>query len=288
MGRRAVAAVVAIAALTLASACGRHAGNDAGGRVEVVAGFYPLAEAAARVGGDAVEVTNLTPAGVEPHDLELTPKQVDRILDADLVLYAGKGFQPAVAKAAARSDGTRVDLLGDRTDPHFWLDPTQLAAAVERIERALAEADPPHRQTYGDNASTYTAELHALDAELAAGLARCERTELVTTHAAFSYLADRYHLTQIAIAAASPEAEPSAARLAELSDMIRAHRVTTVFSESLVSPRVAQALAREAGVTTGVLDPIEGLTKDEVRAGDDYATVMRRNLAALRTALGCS
>jgi hypothetical protein len=155
-------------------------------------------------------------------------------------------------------------------------------------ERALADADPSHRQTYEDNASTYTAELRALDAELAAGLAHCERTELVTTHAAFSYLADRYHLTQIAIAASSPEAEPSAARLAELSDTIHAHHVTTVFSESLVSPKVAQALAREAGVTTGVLDPIEGLTRDEVRAGDDYATVMRRNLAALRTALACS
>jgi zinc transport system substrate-binding protein len=293
---RRILAVAAVAAAVLASAtgaCGRSSGpRDGGGSVDVVAGFYPLAEAASRVGGDRVSVQNLTPAGVEPHDLELKPSQVDALEDADVVVYVGGGFQPAVAKVATRRGAGSVDALeaaaGGDEDPHFWLDPTRLASAVDAIAAALGEVDPAGRATFEANAAAYRAELATLDDELSAGLANCERRELVTSHAAFSYLAKRYDLTQLAIAALSPSAEPSAARLAELSSAIKAHHATTVFSEELVSPRVAEALAREAGVKTAVLSPLEGLTKSEQAAGDDYASVMRRNLAALRTALGCT
>lgn len=292
MRRLLVCLVVATAAL---AGCGDGGGGDEE-TVTVVASFYPLAEAAERVGGHDVEVANLTPAGTEPHDLELTPDQVDAIEDADVVLYVGGGFQPAVEDVAERRGEGSVDVLagldleeGDdgELDPHFWLDPTLLARAVDAVEEALGDAEPQARPEFEANADDYRDDLAGLDEELKAALAGCRRRDVVTSHAAFSYLARRYDLVQVPIAGLSPEAEPNPARLAELTDLIGDRGVTTVFYESLVSPDVAETLAREAGVDTAVLDPIEGLSEADVEAGGDYATVMRRNLAALRTALAC-
>lgn len=316
-----VASVAVMAVLGVAG-CG-STGNpetSADDRVEVVASFYPLAEAAAAVGGDAVRVTNLTPAGTEPHDLELTPRQVDRLQDADLVLYLGQGFQPAIEETAERRKGRAVDVLadlpldegavaldehgeddhgegqgvsaengkGDALDPHFWLDPKLMAASVDQIEAALADAAPEHAKAFAVNAARYREKLSQLDKDFEQGLGECERRKVVVSHAAFHYLAERYKLEQHALAGLSPEAEPSPARLAELSDLIRDDGVTTVFYETLVAPDVAETLAREAGVKTAVLNPLEGLTSADVDAGKDYAAVMRDNLAALRGALGCS
>jgi zinc transport system substrate-binding protein len=278
-------------------ACGDGAGRDAdrggGDVIDVVAGFYPLAEAAGRVGGEAVEVRNLTPVGVEPHDLELSPRQVDAVVDADVVLYLGGGFQPALAKVASRRDDGAVDLLAggagaEKRDPHFWLDPTQLADASDAVADALSAVAPEHEASFRANAASYRSDLVALDEEIARGLSRCERHDLVTAHAAFGAFARRYGLTAVAVTGLSPGAEPAAARLADLADLVRDRGVTTVFAEQLVSPEVAEALGREANVDVAVLDPIEGLGKADVAARADYRTVMRRNLATLRTALGCT
>jgi zinc transport system substrate-binding protein len=275
-------------------------GDEGGGEetVTVVASFYPLAEAAGRVGGHDVEVRNLTPAGQEPHDLELTPDQVDAIEDADLVLYVGGDFQPAVQEVAGRRDRGAVDLLaevapegagdGDEVDPHFWLDPTLLIRAVDVIEDALAAASPVAAGEFRSNAAAYREDLEELDGDFRAGLASCPRRDVVTSHAAFHHLARRYDLVQVPIAGLSPESEPDPDRLSDLTDLIEERGVTTVFSETLVSADVAETLAREAGVETAVLDPLEGLSKEDVEAGGDYVSVMRRNLEALRRALGCA
>lgn len=273
-----------------------EAGERAGGRIDAVANFYPVAEAATRIGGDRVRVTNLTPAGAEPHDIELTTRQLDRLEDADLVLYLGRGFQPAVEKVAGRR-GTRsldllerIDLAPDEkggVDPHFWLDPTLMAEAVQVILDRLVLTSPADAALFRANAARYEEELRALDGELQRGLATCRRREIVTSHSAFFYLARRYGLEQLAVAGLSPGVEPDAGRLASLSDQIKAKGVTTVFYEDLVSPRVARALAREAGVRTAVLSPLEGLSKEQVNAGKDYIAVMRDNLTALRQALAC-
>jgi len=268
----------------------------------VVASFYPLAEAARRVGGATVAVDNLTPPGVEPHDLELSPKEIEAIATADVVLYLGQGFQPAVEDALGVATGVRVDLLegipvrpgpdegsGDSvTDPHVWLDPTLMSRIVSRVATALTKADPAGAEAFAANARTYRAELAALDEEFRTGLASCARDLIVTSHAAFGYLADRYGLRQEPISGLSPEAEPDPRRLAELADLVRANGVTTIFTEELVSPAVADALARETGATTAVLDPLESLTPAEAAAGEDYLSVMRRNLAALQRGLGCA
>jgi zinc transport system substrate-binding protein len=256
----------------------------------VVAAFYPLAFAAERIGGSSVAVRNLTPPGSEPHDVELTPRDVARIQEADVVLYLSHGFQPALEAALKRARGERVDLLegitlrqgvGDdaaQTDPHVWLDPVLFAHLVQRIGTVLGSTE---------RADELATELRRLDREYKAGLSDCARRELVTSHAAFGYLADRYHLRQIPITGIEPEAEPSAQDLARLARVIRSDQITTVFFETLVSPKIAQTLANEAGATTAVLDPIEGLTPTEVSRGEDYLSVMRRNLATLRLALGC-
>jgi zinc transport system substrate-binding protein len=291
----------ALTGLAIGLGAGCAGGGAADGRPRVVAAFYPLFEAAQRVGGDRVVLRNLTPAGSEPHDLELNSRQVDQIEDAAVVLFLGRGFQPALEKAAERARGTKVDVLGAlgdlrpagagddklEVDPHVWLDPMLLKAIVGEVAGALATADPANRAAYEANARAYSAELDELDADFTAGLATCQRRVIVTAHAAFGYLAGRYNLTQDAIAGLEPESEPSPQRLADLARKVKADGTTTIFHETLVSPKVAESLAREAGVRTAVLDPIEGLTDADAKAGRTYVSAMRENLSALRQALGC-
>lgn len=287
MRTRALAALITFAAL-LAGCGGGGAGGAGGGKVSAVASFYPLVDAARGVGGDRVGVANLTPAGVEPHDIELNPRQLDRMAAADLVVYLGGGFQPAVEDAVRRARRT-VDVrtgLPDLVegDPHVWLDPVLFGQVVGTIEAALVEADPPAADGYHARADAYRRRLDELDAEFKAGLATCEERTIVTSHEAFGYLARRYGLEQLAISGLSPDAEPDPRHLAELSDLVKSRGVTTIFTEELVSPKVAETLARETGVKTAVLNTIEGLKKG---SSEDYFSLMRENLATLRTALRC-
>jgi zinc transport system substrate-binding protein len=300
LGVASVVLMVGLLAVGCASSSGAQNGN---GEVSVVANFYPVYEAATMIGGCPVEVANLTPAGAEPHDLELSPKQVDEILDADVLLYFGEGFQPAVQDAVrGRREGVTVDLLSavrselrpappgseeTGTDPHVWLDPVLMGKLVDAVRDALVRADPAGRQGYDSRAARYRGQIEALDGKFRTGLSHCVRRVIVTSHAAFGYLAGEYGLEQEAISGISPEAEPDPRRLAELTDLVEAKGVTTIFTEELVSPRVADALANEAGVKTAVLSPLEGLSSDEQARGDTYVTVMERNLAEFRAALGC-
>jgi zinc transport system substrate-binding protein len=159
---------------------------------------------------------------------------------------------------------------------------------VLAVAEELSDVAPEEAAEFRANADAYVAQLTALDAELAEGLGTCERRQVVVNHAAFGYLTSAYGLEQVAISGVSPEAEPDPARLAELRDFVEQEGVTTIFTEELASPEVAETLAEEAGVEVAVLSPIEGLTPEEVEAGDDYLSVMRRNLQTLRGALGCT
>jgi zinc transport system substrate-binding protein len=270
-----------LAAAVLA-ACGGDETEPQGGGLDVVAAFYPLAFAAEQIGGSAVNVVSLTPPGVEPHDLELSPDDVELIRDADLVLYLGDGFQPAVEEAALRS-AAPVDLLDtldlrEGGDPHVWLDPLRYAQMAERLGGMLQAEDA---------GAAFAAWLRELDAELERGLADCRRRAIVTSHDAFGYLAERYDLEQVAVTGIEPEAEPSPRELAEVVERVRESGATTVYVEPLVSPELAETVAREAGIEVATLNPLEALTEEEVRAGEDYFSVMRSNLAALREGLGC-
>jgi zinc transport system substrate-binding protein len=300
-GRMLLAGAVAA---SLLAACGASGSAVEDGRVSVVASFYPLAEAASKVGRDLVSVQNLTPPGVEPHDLELAPDDIEAIATADVIVYLGGGFQPAVEDALAEAEhAVTVDALnavatsaapaseaeeGLTVDPHVWLDPARYEEIVRAVADALAKADPANEATYTANAQAYVAEVAALDEEFRAGLSHCERTTIVTSHEAFGYLADAYGLTQVGILGLSPEAEPDPRRLAELRDLVEREGVTTIFAEELVSPKVAETLASEAGVQVAVLNPIESLTDAQAKAGEDYLSLMRENLDTLRKALDCA
>jgi zinc transport system substrate-binding protein len=269
-------AALALAALALAG-CG-ESGSSAGDGQSVVAAFYPLAWAVESVGGDGLDVVNLTPPGAEPHDVELSPRDVEKIRDADLVVYVGGGFQPAVEDAVADRDGGSLDILGDDRDPHVWLDPVRFAASVEEIAERLGRA--------GSAIATVRA-LRDLDREFRRGLEGCRRRTLVTSHAAFGALAARYGLEQLALTGSSPEAEPTPRELERLIERVQESGVTTVFAEPLVSDRIAETVARETGAEVAVLDPLEGLSEERLDAGEDYLSVMRENLETLREALGC-
>jgi zinc transport system substrate-binding protein len=283
MTRRVVAAIGVVAALAPAG-CARGSAQ-AGGRLDVLASFYPLAFVASQVGGDRVVVGNLTPQGAEPHDLELTPGAVARLHRADLVVYLSGHFQPAVEAAvpmARRSLDVRA-AAATGADAHFWLDPSRMVDVTGAVAAKLAAIDPSHASGYRQRADALVSALRNLDGAYRSAFASCRRHEIVTSHAAFGYLAKRYGLTQIPIAGLDPETEPTPGRIADVVGLARKYRVKTIFYESLVSPKIAQTIAHEAHVGTDVLDPIEG-----VRNSDDYLTVMRRNLGSLRRALDCT
>ena len=261
----------------------------------VVASFYPLQFVGARVSGAAV--TSLTRPGVEPHDLELRPRDVATAHDADVLVYL-RGFQPAVDDVADRLGTRAVDVspaasldvaseedAGSR-DPHFWLDPTRLAAVAGLVADRLAATDPAGAAGYRQRATALEAELRSLDADFRAGLASCASRDLVTGHAAFGYLARRYDLVQRAVTGLSPDTEPSSGDLARITRFVRDNGVRTVYTESLVSPALARTVASSAGARTAVLDPLEGLA--DGATGSDYLTVMRANLATLRAGQGCT
>ena len=304
--RRLLPALLLTTATALAGCGGSASADD---KVSVVTAFYPLQFISERIGGDAVSVSTLTKPGAEPHDVELTASQVGEVADAGLIVYLG-GFQPAVDDAVKQNGGDRafdaastVKLIeaGEAdahaeehagegaeaeehaTDPHVWLDPDRLATIGDKLAERLGKADPGHAADFTARAAALRTELTALDGELKTGLAGCTRRELVTSHTAFGYLADRYDLTQIGITGIDPETEPSPQRLAAVAAEAKEHGATTIFFETLVSPKVAETIAREIGAQTAVLDPIEGLTDGSA----DYFSVMRANLAALKLGLEC-
>ncbi|CAM5438726.1 High-affinity zinc uptake system protein ZnuA OS=Streptomyces tendae OX=1932 GN=GUR47_09880 PE=3 SV=1 [Streptomyces tendae] len=264
-----------------------------------------------------MNVTTLTEPGQEPHDLELSAKQTAQMGEADAVLYL-KSLQPAVDEAIAQSDvKTKIDAatltkLEDHgnvehdhggeehadehaeeehseggqhaLDPHVWLDPVKYAEIAEGVAQAFEKADPDHAADYRENAEALAKKLGGLDTAFKNGLAKTDTKVFFTNHAAFGYLAERYGLTQEAINGLDPESEPSPARIKELQQEARADGVTTVFYETLVSDKTAKTLAKDAGLKTDVLDPLEGIT--DKSKGEDDVGVMESNLKALETALG--
>ncbi|GAA2944759.1 MULTISPECIES: metal ABC transporter substrate-binding protein [Streptomyces] len=316
----------AVLGLTTLSACSSSdaAGGGSDGKLDVVASFYPMQYLAEEIGGSHVSVTTLTKPGAEPHDLELSPKQIGSLSDADYILYL-KGIQPAVDDAVGQAgvkntvDAASLTTLEDHgtevdghdhghdegedhegedhegedhdhegeeagADPHIWLDPVKYAEVAKGVGKSLEKADPDHASDYRENTAKLVGELDSLDKAYASGLKDTATKTFITTHSAFGYLAERYGLTQEGIAGIDPEAEPSPARINEIHAVAEKNEATTVFFETLASDKTAATLAKDLGLKTDVLDPLEGITGKS--KGADYLEVMKSNLTALQKALG--
>ena len=310
--------VLAVASFT-AAGCGSDAPKvdttqgEGDGELSVIVNFYPVQEIAQTVGGAHVKVTTLIPPGEEAHEYELTSQQLELAQKADVVLYLGDGFQPAVEKLVtglpksvvsvdllsditlldvtpqlAGVDGeTRGETLGDGKDPHVWLDPANMATMAERVAQELAVADPSHASDYEANAKAYTAKLTALGEKMDQGLETCDSKVIVTSHRAFEYLAARFGLRQIAIAGISPATEPSAKTLESVAKAAKADNVKVIYFEDSLPGGLSKTVASEIGVKTDVLDPVETLSDAQIKAGATYITVQEANLQSLKHGLGC-
>ena len=273
------------------------------GKLSVAATYYPLYDFAKRVGGDAVSVRDITPAGAEPHDYEPSPQTLAQVQQADVFVYNGgtlepwvnnfvQGYKHQAVKASSSvplvsgvgEDGTSASGI---RDPHFWLDPVYAQTIVATIRDGLIKADPHDAAVFNRNAAVYTKQLEQLDADFRSGLQTCQTRTIVTSHAAFGYVAKRYNLHVVSIAGLSPDEEPSAAKLATITQTVQRDHIHYIFFEKLVSPRLADTIANETGAKTAVFDPIEGLDDAAQKNGQNYLTVQRANLGALRVALAC-
>jgi zinc transport system substrate-binding protein len=285
-----------------------------GDKISVVSSFYPLYFFASEIGGEHVNVRNITPAGVEPHDYEPTPQDVIAIEKSDVLVLNGAGFEPWSENVLSTIPTEKVVIAGEAfatlegtedeheerkeaphedeneehlTDPHVWLSPALARRMAERIRDGIIAADPENESDYRANADDLIAKLTALDSEFKNGLQLCARRDMITSHAAFAYIARDYNLRQVAISGLSPEEEPSAQELAEIVEFARQNNVKYIFFETLVPAAFSETVASEIGAQTLVLNPLEGLTSEEQTAGKNYFTEMRQNLTNLKIALQC-
>ncbi len=271
--------------------------------LQVVASFYPLYFFATQIGGDRATVTNMVPAGAEPHDYEPTAQDMAAMEQSRLIILNGGGLEawgdslqknidPATTRIIIAGTGLTTQHMteenGTVIDPHVWLAPPLAQQMVDRIAQGFEQVDPANAPYYQANATALRQRLNDLDTAYRQGLSHCVQQDIVTSHAAFGYLASTYGFNQVAIAGLSPDAEPSPSQLADIAAFASVKNVKYIFFESLVSPKLAQTLATEIGAQTLVLDPLEGLSTTELNQGRDYFSVMRDNLINLQTALQCT
>ena len=320
MKKRGILVLAAVAALNMHAFAAEEA-TDVGEKLKVMASFYPMYDFVEKIGGDYVEVTNMVPAGTEPHDWEPAATDIKNLEEADVFIYNGAGMEHWVEdvlaslenkdlKAVEASKGLELLAGGEEAeatsedqtetdseaatddqaeevsyDPHVWLSPKNAKQEMSNIKDALIEADPDHAEAYEQNYETYATKMDDLDAEYQEKLADTKSKDLIVAHEAFGYLCREYGLNQVGIEGLSPDSEPDAKRMNEIIAFAKENNVKTIFFEELVSPKVAETIASEIGAKTAVLNPLEGLTDEEISAGEDYFSVMESNLEALTQAL---
>ena len=272
-------------------------------QIKVVASFYPLYFFTSQIAGDKAIVSNITPAGAEPHDYEPTARDIANVEDSNLLVLNGGGLESwsknivtslkqNKTMVVTAGDGLTTKLLLEEgetvTDPHIWLSPILAKQMIDKIENGLSTIDSVNSSYYKSNAQNLKIKLDLLDSEYKQGLTNCKSKDIITSHSAFGYLAQTYNLNQVSIAGLSPEEEPSSKQMADISKFAKDNNVKYIFFESLVSPKLSETIAKEIGAKTLVLNPIEGLTIDEINSGKDYFSEMRSNLVNLKIALQCT
>ncbi len=281
------------------TACGQNATKntvDDAGKIKVMTSFYTMYDFAQKIGGENVEITNMVPAGTEPHDWEPSAIDIRNMEDADVFIYNGAGMEhwaEDILKSLDNSDlitveaSEGVELIKEEkeNDPHVWLDPENAKIEMEHIKDAFIEEDKDNADDYNENYETYSKQLDELDAEFKETLSQTTNKDIIVAHEAFGYLCKAYGLNQIAIEGLMPDSEPDPARMEEIIQLAKKKKINTIFFEELVSPKVANTIAKEIGAKTEVLNPLEGLSEEQMDAGEDYFSVMRTNLQEIKNAL---
>lgn len=271
-------------------------------KIQVTASFYPLYYFASEIGGDKAEVKNITPAGSEPHDYDPSTQDIARIESGDMLILNGSveawgdkikdNLKGTNVKIIVAGEGLLARQLTEEgetmQDPHIWLNPQLVKKEVQKITEGYIEIDPANSNFYKEGERQLNTKLDQLDSLYEQGLENCATRDFITSHEAFAYLADRYNLNQVAISGVSPDEEPSAQQLAEVAEFAKKNNVKYIFFETLISPKLSETIANEVGAQTLVLDPIEGLSDDDIKQGKNYFTVMEDNLKNLQTALSCT
>lgn len=277
-------------------------GETQSDKIKITASFYPYYFFASQIGGEKAEVSNITPAGTEPHDYELTTGDIIKINSSQLFIMNGlvEGWKDKIkansqesVKIITAGDGLFtqdfMDEEGKKSpDPHIWLNITLAKKQVNKILDATIDVDPSNKNYYQSNAKKLIGKLDELDRKYKNGLKLCKKKDIVTSHSAFGYLASEYELNQVSIAGLSPDEEPSLRELSEVSDFVKENNIKYIFFESLVSPKFAETIAKETGAQSLVLNPLEGLTPAEEAEGKNYLTIMEENLHNLKVALECN
>lgn len=294
------ALLLSIALITL-SGCGSSGSKLIEGKTNVVTSFYPIYFLAKEIGGEQTNVINMIPAGVEPHDWSPKSRDLDTVSDAQLFLYNGAGLEgwvddfleglPKDSKLLTLKASDGISLIAGNSendttvDPHTWVSPKSMMTMGKNILGSLVKVDPGHRADYEANFAKLDEKLAALDAEYTAKLNPLPHKDIVTSHQAFGYLARDYGLQQVAIMGLSPDAEPKAQDLLRIAKFVKENNVKYIFFEELVTDELAKTLAREANAQTMVLNPLEGLTPEQEKKGEDYFSLMEANLQNLVQAL---
>lgn len=286
-------------------------------KLSVYTSFYPMYDFASKIGGDKIDAVNMVPAGTEPHEWEPTAADIAGLEEASVFIYNGAGMEHWVEDvlesiqndsliAVEASKGLTL-LEGHHDDeeehseeeehsdedehshgefdPHVWLDPMNAKAEMESIKNSFIQADPDNKDYYEANYTKYAGEFDALDKEFRDAITSLPNKDIIVAHQAFGYLCSAYGLNQVPVEGLAPDSEPDPARVAEIIEFAKEHDVKVIFFEELVSPKVAEVIASAIGAKTDVLSPVEALSDEQMENGDDYFTVMRHNLEALKDAL---
>ena len=281
------------------TACGQNAIKntaDDSGKVKVMTSFYTMYDFAQKIGGEKVEITNMVPSGTEPHDWEPSAIDIRNMEDADVFIYNGAGMEhwaEDILKSldnselitVEASEGVELIKEGKENDPHVWLDPENAKIEMEHIKDAFIKADKDNAEYYNENYETCSRQLDELNQEFKETLSQATNKDIIVAHKAFAYLCKAYGLNQIAIEGLMPDSEPDPARMEEIIQLAKKKKINTIFFEELVSPKVANTIAKEIGAKTEVLNPLEGLSEEQMDAGEDYFSVMRTNLKQIKKAL---
>lgn len=278
-------------------------------KLKVYTSFYTMYDFAQKIGGDKIEVINLVPSGTEPHDWEPQANDIAGLENADVFIYNGAGLEHwadsvlgslqnknlvtveassgiSLLEGKHEAEEKQADAKEASTDPHVWLSPVNAKKEMENIKNALAKADPSNKDTFEANYSKYAAMADELDNQFRQMTNNLKNKDLIVAHQAFGYLCKEYSLNQVAIEGLSPDSEPDAARMAEIIQFAKERKITTIFFEEMVSPKIAETIAKATGAKTAVLDPIEGLSDENKAKGMEYFSIMEKNLEAIRVANG--